>query len=87
MRSASSRAPGVSTSIQAAGPMSHVRTQPVRLSIATPLATVIGYDKTAELANEAFATGRSIREVALTLTGLSAAELDRILDARAMTGE
>ena len=57
------------------------------LSIATPLATVIGYDKTAELANEAFATGRSIREVAMERTGLSETDLDRILDARAMTGE
>jgi fumarate hydratase class II len=56
------------------------------LSIATPLATVIGYDRTAELANEAFRTRRSIREVALEQTGLSAEELDKILDARKMTG-
>jgi fumarate hydratase class II len=56
------------------------------LSIATPLATVIGYDRTAELANEAFRTGRSIREVALERTGLSPEELGAILDARKMTG-
>ncbi|HEX6030872.1 MAG TPA: hypothetical protein VFY90_05525, partial [Tepidiformaceae bacterium] len=56
------------------------------LSIATPLATVIGYDRTAELANEAFRTGRSIREVALEHTDLGDAELARILDARGMTG-
>jgi fumarate hydratase class II len=56
------------------------------LSIATPLATVIGYEKTADLANEAFASRRTIREVALERTDLGEAELDRILDARRMTG-
>ncbi len=55
------------------------------LSIATPLAQVLGYDRTAELANEAARTGRTIREVALETTDLSAEELDRILDARRMT--
>lgn len=57
------------------------------LSIATPLATVIGYDRTAELANEAFRSGRTIRELAAEHTGLDEAELARILDARRMTGE
>ena len=56
------------------------------LSIATPLANVIGYDRTAELANEAFRSRRSIREVALEQTDLKEADLDRILDARGMTG-
>jgi fumarate hydratase class II len=56
------------------------------LSIATPLAPVIGYDRTAELTNEAFRSRRSIREVALAETDLSAEDLDRILDARKMTG-
>jgi fumarate hydratase, class II len=56
------------------------------LSIATPLANVIGYDRTAELANEAFRTHRSIREVALERTDLTEQELDKILDARRMTG-
>ncbi len=56
------------------------------LSIATPLATVIGYDRTAELANEAMRTGKSIREVALEQKVLPEAELDRLLDARRMTG-
>jgi fumarate hydratase, class II len=56
------------------------------LSIATPLANVIGYDRTAELANEAFRTHRSIREVALERTDLTEQELDQILDARRMTG-
>ncbi|HXU23200.1 MAG TPA: class II fumarate hydratase [Tepidiformaceae bacterium] len=57
------------------------------LSIGTPLANVIGYERAAEIANEAFASDRSIREVALERTELSAAELDRILDAARMTGE
>jgi fumarate hydratase class II len=56
------------------------------LSIATPLAPVIGYDRTAELANEAFRSRRTIREVALAETGLSAQELEKILDVRKMTG-
>jgi len=57
------------------------------LSIGTPLATVIGYEKAAEIANEAFQTGRTIREVALERSAIGAAELDRILDAARMTGE
>jgi fumarate hydratase, class II len=57
------------------------------LSIATPLATVIGYDRTAEIANEAFRSRRTIREVALEMTELAEEELDRILHARRMTGE
>jgi fumarate hydratase, class II len=56
------------------------------LSIATPLANVIGYDRTAEMANKAFATGKSIREIARDETDLSDDELDKILDARKMTG-
>ncbi|MGI8423819.1 MAG: class II fumarate hydratase [Chloroflexota bacterium] len=57
------------------------------LSIGTPLATVIGYDRAAELANEAFRSRRSIREVALEAGILPEADLDRILDPRRMTGE
>lgn len=57
------------------------------LSIGTPLATVIGYERAAEIANEAARTGRSIRDVASEQSGLSGAELDRILDARKMTGQ
>lgn len=55
-------------------------------SIATPLATAIGYDRVAELVNEAAATGRPIREVAYERSGLDRAEVDRLLDIRAMTG-
>ena len=57
------------------------------LSIATPLANVIGYDRTAELANEAFRSGRTIREVALEQTELSEEDLATILDAQRMTGD
>jgi fumarate hydratase class II len=57
------------------------------LSIATPLANVIGYDRTAELANEAFRTRRTIREVAREQTDLSEVDLDRILNPRRMTGD
>jgi fumarate hydratase class II len=55
-------------------------------SIATPLATVLGYDRVAELVGEAQASGRSIREVAYERSGLERAEVDRLLDIRAMTG-
>ncbi len=56
------------------------------LSIATPLATVLGYDRTAELVNEALASGRTVREVAREASGLGEADLTRLLDARGMTG-
>jgi len=56
------------------------------LSIGTPLATVIGYDRAAELTNKAFASGKSIREVALEETDLTAEQLSEILDVRKMTG-
>ncbi len=57
------------------------------LSIGTPLATVIGYERAAEIANEAFRSRRSIREVAREMTELSESDLERILDAAKMTGE
>lgn len=56
------------------------------LSLATPLATVLGYDRTAELVNEALASGRTVREVARESSGLSEKDLTRLLDARSMTG-
>ena len=57
------------------------------LSIATPLAPVLGYDRTSELVNDALATGRTVREVAKETSGLPEAEIDRLLDARKMTGD
>ena len=56
------------------------------LALATPLAAVIGYDRAAELANAAFRTGKSIREVAREANILPPEELDRILDPWKMTG-
>ncbi len=55
------------------------------LAICTALAPIIGYDAAAKIAKEAFATGRTIREVARDRTDLSDADLARILDAEAMT--
>jgi fumarate hydratase class II len=55
------------------------------ISIVTALAPKVGYDKSAEIAKKAFASGRGVREVALEVTGLPAAELDRLLDLYPMT--
>ncbi len=55
------------------------------ITIVTALAPKIGYDKAAEIAHKAFATGKGVREVALEVTGLPAAELDRLLDLYPMT--
>ena len=54
------------------------------LMLATALAPVIGYDEAAALAKEAYKSGRTIRELALE-RGLSAEDLDRLLDPAAMT--
>jgi fumarate hydratase class II len=63
------------------GPQTVERT----LAIATALAPVIGYDAAAAIANEAAASGRTVREVAREKTGLSEDDLDRILDPSVMT--
>ncbi len=57
------------------------------LSIATPLAEVFGYDRVAAIVNEALASGRTVRQVASEELDLAPAELDRLLDARRMTGD
>jgi len=54
------------------------------LMLVTALAPEIGYDAAAALAKEAFATGRTIRDLARERTSLSEAELDRVLDPVAM---
>jgi fumarate hydratase class II len=53
--------------------------------LVTALNPVIGYGKGAEVAKEAMATNRPIKEVVVEKGYLSAEEADRILDARAMT--
>jgi AraC-like DNA-binding protein len=55
------------------------------LMITTALAPEIGYDAAAAIAKEAYASGRTIREVAREKTSLSEADLDRILDPSQMT--
>ena len=55
------------------------------LALATALAPVIGYDEAAEIAKEAYRTGRTVREVAIERGVLSPDELDAVLDARKMT--
>jgi fumarate hydratase class II len=55
------------------------------LGIATGLAPIIGYDAAAEIAREAAASGRTIREVAQERTELSEEELRRALDSASMT--
>jgi fumarate hydratase class II len=53
--------------------------------IVTALNPVIGYEKGAKIAKQAYAEGRLLKDVALEQTELSAAELDRLLDPRQLT--
>ena len=55
------------------------------LSLATALAPKIGYDLAAQIAKEAFKSGRTARAVAHEMAGLPAEEVDNILDPRPMT--
>ncbi|MGD0410636.1 MAG: class II fumarate hydratase [Verrucomicrobiota bacterium] len=50
------------------------------LSNCTVLAPVIGYDKAAKIAKVAFETNRTVRQVALEISGLDKARLDELLD-------
>jgi fumarate hydratase class II len=53
--------------------------------LATALAPHIGYDRSAEIAQEVVRTGRSVLDVALEKTSLSEPELREILDPARMT--
>lgn len=55
------------------------------LAMCTSLAPVIGYDQAAAIAKEAYASGRTVREVALAQGVLPADRLDALLDPAAMT--
>lgn len=55
------------------------------LMLVTALNPFIGYDQAAAVAKEAFATGRTLREIVLEKKLLDAATLDRALDPRGMT--
>ena len=56
------------------------------LALCTALAPEIGYDQAARIAKRAYETGRTVREVALEISGLDKADLDRLLDPRSQTG-
>ena len=51
----------------------------------TALVPKLGYQRAAEIASEALRTGRTIRDVVLADTLLSATELDSLLDLTSMT--
>ena len=53
--------------------------------VVTSLNPHIGYDKGAEIAKEAFASGRNVREVALEAGVMSESDLDAALDIKKMT--
>jgi fumarate hydratase class II len=55
------------------------------LAMCTGLAPLIGYDQAAEIAKEAFATGKTVRQVALEKKLLDEAKLNEALDAGRMT--
>ena len=55
------------------------------VGIVTALLPHIGYEKSAELAREAYTTGKPIREIVLDCGILSKKELDHILSPRQMT--
>jgi fumarate hydratase class II len=55
-------------------------------SLVTALAAEIGYDRAAALGREAMRTGKTIRALCREQKVLPEAELDRLLDLRAMTG-
>ena len=55
------------------------------LVMVTALAPKIGYDAAAAIAKEAFASGRTVRELCLEKRLLPPDELDELLDPRQMT--
>ena len=50
------------------------------LAMCTSLAPIIGYDAAAEIAYEAFKSGKTIREIALEQNILEEEELEKVLD-------
>ncbi len=56
------------------------------MSMATALNPLIGYDKAAEIAKTSFKTGRTVRELAYEMSGLSKEEVDAALEPRKQTG-
>jgi len=56
------------------------------LAMCTVLAPVIGYEKAAAIAKEAYKSGRTVREVAREMSGMEEQRLNELLDARKQTG-
>jgi fumarate hydratase class II len=56
------------------------------LAMGTVLAPEIGYEKAAALVKEAYATGRTVREVAREKSGIPLERLERLLDPKTQTG-
>jgi fumarate hydratase class II len=56
------------------------------LAMATVLAPVVGYDKAAAIAKEAYSTGRTVREVAREKSGIPEDKLTALLDPASQTG-
>ncbi len=55
------------------------------LMMVTSLAPVVGYEKSAALAKDAFKSGKTIRQLCLQENVLAEAELDKLLDPMSMT--
>jgi fumarate hydratase class II len=55
------------------------------LAMCTVLAPVIGYDRAAKIAKLAYESNRTVREVALEISGLTKTQLDDLLDPAAQT--
>jgi fumarate hydratase class II len=56
------------------------------LALCTALAPVIGYDQAARIAKLAYESNRTVREVALEMSGLDESRLDQLLDPRNQAG-
>ena len=56
------------------------------LAMVTVLAPVIGYEKAAAISKDAFATGRTVREVAQEKSGLDEARLNELLNPESQAG-
>jgi fumarate hydratase class II len=56
------------------------------LAMCTVLAPVIGYEKAAAIAKEAYRSGRTVREVAQETSGIPEERLNQLLDPRSQTG-
>jgi fumarate hydratase class II len=56
------------------------------LAMCTALAPVIGYDNAAKIAKVAYETGRTVREVAVEISGLDKEKVDELLDPTSQTG-